>query len=156
MTRAAQAPTRTPRRPPSGRSVPAMAEGIPGHREPADHPGGLRDSPRVHRYWNWTPWYDHYLTPFYSYTRPGPAASASSACQARGAAGWRLTAGSGGRAAFPGWEILAVEAAETAGLGWPMSRTAPARVIAAPLARVTHADASCEQQRAGQAPSHVP
>jgi SAM-dependent methyltransferase len=28
-------------------------------------------------------------------------------------------------AAFPGWELLAVEAAETAGLGWPMSRTAP-------------------------------
>ncbi|HEY6493702.1 MAG TPA: class I SAM-dependent methyltransferase [Trebonia sp.] len=27
--------------------------------------------------------------------------------------------------AFPGWEMLAVEAAETAGLGWPMSRTGP-------------------------------
>jgi hypothetical protein len=28
-------------------------------------------------------------------------------------------------AAFPDWETLAVEAAETAGLGWPMSRTEP-------------------------------
>jgi len=28
-------------------------------------------------------------------------------------------------AAFPAWEMLAVEAAETAGLGWPMNRTAP-------------------------------
>ena len=28
-------------------------------------------------------------------------------------------------AAFPGWEMLAVEPAETAGLGWPMSWTAP-------------------------------
>ncbi|HSZ43520.1 MAG TPA: class I SAM-dependent methyltransferase [Trebonia sp.] len=28
-------------------------------------------------------------------------------------------------AAFPGWEMLAVEPGETAGLGWPMSRTAP-------------------------------
>lgn len=29
------------------------------------------------------------------------------------------------RAAFPGWELLSVEPAETAGLGWPMSRTSP-------------------------------
>lgn len=28
-------------------------------------------------------------------------------------------------AAFPGWEVLAVDAAQTAGLGWPMSRTRP-------------------------------
>lgn len=28
-------------------------------------------------------------------------------------------------AAFPGWTVLSVEPAETAGLGWPMSRTAP-------------------------------
>jgi SAM-dependent methyltransferase len=28
-------------------------------------------------------------------------------------------------AAFPGWEMLAVDAGDTAGLGWPMSRTAP-------------------------------
>ncbi len=28
-------------------------------------------------------------------------------------------------AAFPGWEMLTVEPAETAGLGWPMNRTAP-------------------------------
>jgi SAM-dependent methyltransferase len=28
-------------------------------------------------------------------------------------------------AAFEGWETVSVEAAETAGLGWPMSRTAP-------------------------------
>jgi SAM-dependent methyltransferase len=28
-------------------------------------------------------------------------------------------------AAFPDWEMLAVDVAETAGLGWPMSRTAP-------------------------------
>lgn len=27
--------------------------------------------------------------------------------------------------AFPGWEMLAVESAETAGLGWPMNKTAP-------------------------------
>jgi hypothetical protein len=27
--------------------------------------------------------------------------------------------------AFPVWEMLAVEAAETAGLGWPMNRTKP-------------------------------
>jgi len=27
--------------------------------------------------------------------------------------------------AFAGWEMLAVEPAETAGLGWPMSKTAP-------------------------------
>ena len=27
--------------------------------------------------------------------------------------------------AFPGWELLAVEAAETTGLGWPLNRTAP-------------------------------
>lgn len=28
-------------------------------------------------------------------------------------------------AAFPGWEMLTVEPADTAGLGWPMNRTAP-------------------------------
>jgi SAM-dependent methyltransferase len=28
-------------------------------------------------------------------------------------------------AAFPGWQILAAEPADTAGLGWPMNRTAP-------------------------------
>jgi SAM-dependent methyltransferase len=28
-------------------------------------------------------------------------------------------------AAFPGWELLTAEAADTAGLGWPMNRTAP-------------------------------
>lgn len=28
-------------------------------------------------------------------------------------------------AAFPGWELLSVERADTAGLGWPMSTTAP-------------------------------
>ncbi len=28
-------------------------------------------------------------------------------------------------AAFPGWEVLAVERADTAGLGWPMRTTAP-------------------------------
>jgi SAM-dependent methyltransferase len=28
-------------------------------------------------------------------------------------------------AAFPGWELLAAEPADTAGLGWPMNRTAP-------------------------------
>ena len=28
-------------------------------------------------------------------------------------------------AAFPGWEMLSVEPAETAGLRWPLSRTAP-------------------------------
>jgi SAM-dependent methyltransferase len=28
-------------------------------------------------------------------------------------------------AAFPGWELLAVDAGDTAGLGWPMNRTAP-------------------------------
>lgn len=27
--------------------------------------------------------------------------------------------------AFPGWEVLEVEPAETSGLGWPMNRTAP-------------------------------
>jgi SAM-dependent methyltransferase len=27
--------------------------------------------------------------------------------------------------AFPGWEMLSVEPAETKGLGWPMTRTAP-------------------------------
>ena len=27
--------------------------------------------------------------------------------------------------AFPGWEMLSVEPAETAGLRWPLSRTAP-------------------------------
>jgi SAM-dependent methyltransferase len=29
------------------------------------------------------------------------------------------------RAAFAGWEMLAAEPADTAGLGWPMNRTAP-------------------------------
>jgi hypothetical protein len=29
------------------------------------------------------------------------------------------------RAAFIGWEMLTVEPADTAGLGWPMNRTAP-------------------------------
>ena len=28
-------------------------------------------------------------------------------------------------AAFPGWELLTAEPADTAGLGWPMNRTAP-------------------------------
>jgi hypothetical protein len=28
-------------------------------------------------------------------------------------------------AAFAGWELLAVESADTAGLGWPMNKTAP-------------------------------
>jgi SAM-dependent methyltransferase len=28
-------------------------------------------------------------------------------------------------AAFPGWEMITVEPADTAGLGWPMNRTAP-------------------------------
>ena len=28
-------------------------------------------------------------------------------------------------AAFPGWEMLAVEPADTAGLGWPLTKTAP-------------------------------
>jgi SAM-dependent methyltransferase len=28
-------------------------------------------------------------------------------------------------AAFPGWEMLSVEPAQTAGLGWPMNKTAP-------------------------------
>lgn len=28
-------------------------------------------------------------------------------------------------AAFPGWELLSVDPAETAGLGWPLSKTAP-------------------------------
>ncbi len=27
--------------------------------------------------------------------------------------------------AFPGWELLSVDAADTSGLGWPMSRTSP-------------------------------
>jgi hypothetical protein len=27
--------------------------------------------------------------------------------------------------AFAGWEMLAVEPADTAGLGWPMNKTAP-------------------------------
>jgi len=27
--------------------------------------------------------------------------------------------------AFPGWEMLAAEPADTVGLGWPMNRTAP-------------------------------
>jgi Methyltransferase domain len=29
------------------------------------------------------------------------------------------------QAAFPGWDMLAVEPADTAGLGWPMNKTAP-------------------------------
>jgi SAM-dependent methyltransferase len=29
------------------------------------------------------------------------------------------------QAAFTGWQLLSVDAAETAGLGWPLSRTAP-------------------------------
>lgn len=29
------------------------------------------------------------------------------------------------RAAFPGWRVLAVESADTAGLGWPLNRTQP-------------------------------
>jgi hypothetical protein len=28
-------------------------------------------------------------------------------------------------AAFPGWEMLSVVPAETAGLGWPLNKTAP-------------------------------
>ncbi|MGH3118059.1 MAG: hypothetical protein ACRDQ2_13290 [Gaiellales bacterium] len=28
-------------------------------------------------------------------------------------------------AAFPGWEMLSVEPAETRGLGWPLTKTAP-------------------------------
>ena len=28
-------------------------------------------------------------------------------------------------AAFPGWEMLSVEPADTSGLGWPLTRTAP-------------------------------
>ena len=28
-------------------------------------------------------------------------------------------------AAFPGWEMRSVEAAETSGLGWPLTKTAP-------------------------------
>jgi hypothetical protein len=28
-------------------------------------------------------------------------------------------------AAFPGWEMLSVEPADTAGLGWPMNKTSP-------------------------------
>ena len=33
--------------------------------------------------------------------------------------------------AFPGWEMLSVDPANTAGLGWPLTRTAP-RVVPAP------------------------
>jgi hypothetical protein len=29
------------------------------------------------------------------------------------------------QAAFPGWEMLSVEPADTTGLGWPMNKTAP-------------------------------
>jgi hypothetical protein len=29
------------------------------------------------------------------------------------------------QAAFPGWETLSVDPADTAGLGWPMNKTAP-------------------------------
>lgn len=43
---------------------------------------------------------------------------------------WRSLVGGVSRAevesAFPGWEVLAAEPADTAGLGWPMSTTAPA------------------------------
>jgi len=28
-------------------------------------------------------------------------------------------------AAFAGWEVIAAEAADTVGLGWPMNKTAP-------------------------------
>jgi hypothetical protein len=28
-------------------------------------------------------------------------------------------------AAFPGWEMLSVEPADTTGLGWPLNKTAP-------------------------------
>ncbi len=28
-------------------------------------------------------------------------------------------------AAFPGWEMLSVEPADTTGLGWPLTKTAP-------------------------------
>jgi hypothetical protein len=28
-------------------------------------------------------------------------------------------------AAFPGWEMLSVEPADTEGLGWPMNKTSP-------------------------------
>ena len=42
---------------------------------------------------------------------------------------WWSALGAASRAdvetAFAGWEMLAVEPAETAGLGWPMNRTAP-------------------------------
>jgi hypothetical protein len=31
-------------------------------------------------------------------------------------------------AAFAGWQMLAVEPADTAGLGWPMNKTAPQRL----------------------------
>jgi SAM-dependent methyltransferase len=42
---------------------------------------------------------------------------------------WRPLIGGASRpevlAAFPGWEVLGAEPADTAGLGWPMSTTAP-------------------------------
>jgi SAM-dependent methyltransferase len=42
---------------------------------------------------------------------------------------WRRLVGGASQAdveaAFPGWEMLAAEQADTAGLGWPMNKTAP-------------------------------
>jgi hypothetical protein len=42
---------------------------------------------------------------------------------------WRPPVGGASReeveTAFAGWEMLAVEPADTAGLGWPMNKTAP-------------------------------
>jgi len=42
---------------------------------------------------------------------------------------WRWLVGGASReeveTAFAGWEMLAVEPADTAGLGWPMNKTAP-------------------------------
>ena len=44
---------------------------------------------------------------------------------------WRWLVGGASReeveTAFAGWEMLAVEPADTAGLGWPMNKTAPRR-----------------------------
>jgi hypothetical protein len=36
-----------------------------------------------------------------------------------------LMPGADGETAFAGWEMLASEPANTAGLGWPMNKTAP-------------------------------
>jgi hypothetical protein len=36
-----------------------------------------------------------------------------------------ILANSRGETAFAGWEMLKVEPADTAGLGWPMNTTAP-------------------------------